>query len=81
MYVCFINSLINGEYSNILTEAAFSNKLFSSQISSAVKSSYLSTSSDGKAKDLAVYLSKLYWALFCSVLLLIVLIFSPTDIL
>ena len=79
--VCFFNSLLNGKYSNLLIVAAFSNKSFSSKTPSPVKNSYLLTFPDDKAEILAVCLSKLYLALFYSISLLIILIFSLTVIL
>ena len=54
MSVCFFNSLANGEYSNLLIVAAFSNKLFSGKKLS-VTNSYLLTFPDDKAEILAVY--------------------------
>ena len=77
--VCFFNSLLNGKYSNLLIVAAFSNR--SGKISSSVKSTYLPTFLDDKAEVLAICQAKLYWALFCSILLSIVLIFFLTVIL
>ena len=60
MSVSFLNSIINGEYSNLFIVAAFSKKSFSSKISSPFKKSYLPTRPDDKVEVLAVYLSKLY---------------------
>ena len=74
--VCFFNYFPNVEYSNLLIVAAFSSKSFSGKASLGVKNSYLLRFSDNKAEISAVCLSEFYWALFCSVLLLIVLIFS-----
>ena len=74
--VCFFISLPNGEYSNLFNAAAFSSKHFSGKISLPVKNSHLLTFPDDKAEILAVCLSKLYWALFYSILLMIVSIFS-----
>ena len=74
--VCFFNSFPNGVYSNLLIEAAFSSKSFSGKLSFPVKNSFLLTFPDDKADLLAVCLSKLYWALFYSILLSIVLVFS-----
>ena len=45
--------------------------IFFSKISLPVKNSNLLIFSDDKAEILAVCLSKLYWALFCSILLLL----------
>ena len=73
--LCFY-SLHNGEHSNRLVAAAFSNKSFSGKKSVLVKNSYLLTFPDDKAEILVVVLSKLYWDLFYSVLLLIALILS-----
>ena len=69
MFVCFLNSLSNGEYSNLLIVAAFTNKCFPSKTFLPVKNSSLPTFPDDKAEILAVYLSKSYRALFCSILL------------
>ena len=41
MLVRFVNSLPNGEYSNLLIVAAFSDKSFSGKTSSLVKNLYL----------------------------------------
>ena len=54
------NSLPLAEYSNLLNAAAFPNKYFSDKTSLTVKNSYLLTFPGGKAKILAVFLSKLY---------------------
>ena len=54
MPVCFLNSQPNGEYSNLLIVAAFSNKPFSGKISSPVKRSYLSRLPDDKAAIVAI---------------------------
>ena len=51
---------------------------FAGKISSRVKKLCLLTFLDDKADILQVCLSKLYWALFCSILLFIVFIFSLT---
>ena len=75
MPMSFFNLLPNGEYSNILIAAAFSNESFSNKTFSHVKNSYLLKFSDDKAEIVAVSLSKLCWALFYSFLLLIILIF------
>ena len=56
--------------------AAFSNSSFYGKISSPAKNWYLPTFLDDKAEILAACLSKFYWALFCLILLLIVLIGS-----
>ena len=58
--VCFFKSLANGEYSNFLVLAVFSNKSFSGKISFPVKNSCLPTFSDDKAEILAVFLSRLH---------------------
>ena len=79
--VCFFNSLTNGEFSNLLIVAAFSNKSFSYKTSFPVKNSYLLTFVDEKAEILAVCVSKLFCALFCCTLLSVVLIFSGIVIL
>ena len=65
----------------LLIVAAISSSSFSGKISSPVKNSYLITFLDDKAEVLAAYLSKLSWALFCSILLSIILNFSLTVIL
>ena len=62
-------------YSNLLIAAAFSSKSFSGKTSLRVKNSYLLTFPADKVEIVAACLSKSCWALFCSVLLLIVLIF------
>ena len=67
MSVCFSNSLLNGEYSNLLIVVGFSNFSFCGKISLSVKNQYLPTLFDDKTEILAVPLSKLYWALFCSI--------------
>ena len=74
--VCFSKAFPNGEYSNLFNAAVFSNKSFYNKTSFPVKNSYLLTFPDDKAEILAACLSKFYWALFCLILLLIVLIFS-----
>ena len=60
MSVCFFNSLPNGEYSNLLIVAAFSNKPFSGKTSFPVESSSLPTIPDNNVEILGVYLSKSY---------------------
>ena len=62
--------------------SSFSNNTFSNKTFSTVKNTYLKTFSVVEAETLAVCLSELYRALFfySSVLLLFVLIFSPTVI-
>ena len=62
MSVCAFNSLLNGEYSNLLIVTAFSNSCLSSKTSLHVKNSYSPTLLDDQAEILAVYLSKLSWA-------------------
>ena len=52
--VCFLNSLNNREYSNILIAAAFYMKSFSGKTSLPVKNSALLTFPDNKAEILAV---------------------------
>ena len=81
MSVCFFNSLPNSKYSNLLIVAAFSNNSFSSKTSFPVKNLYLPVFPDDKAEILAVYLYKLFRALFCCNLLSVILIFSLTIIL
>ena len=71
----FFNSLSHGGYLNLLIVVAFSNSPFSSKTSLYVKNLCLPLFPDDKPKILAVCLSKLYRALFCSILLSIVLIF------
>ena len=66
---CFFNSLPNGEYLDLLIVAVYSNKSFSEETFLSVKNLYLPKFPDHKAKNLAVCLSKLYWALFFQVLL------------
>ena len=58
MLVRFVNSLPNGEYSNLLIVAAFSDKSFSGKISSLVKNLYLIIFPDDRTESLAVCLSK-----------------------
>ena len=60
MSVCFYNSLPNGEYSNLLILASFSNKSFAVKTSSPVKNFYLPTFLDDNAEILAVCLFKPY---------------------
>ena len=81
MSVCFFNLLSNGEYSKILIVAVLSNSPFSGKTSSAVKNSYFPTFPDYKEEISVVSMSKSYGALFLSILLLGVLIFSLTVIL
>ena len=76
MSVYFSNSLTNGEYSDLLIAVAFS-----VETSSPVKNSYLQTIPDHKAEILALFISKLHWALFYPILLLFVLTFLLTVIL
>ena len=73
---CLFNSLPDGKYSNLLIAAAFCNKSFSDKTSLPVKNLYLLTFLIDTAEALAVCLSKSYWALIYSVLLLITLIFT-----
>ena len=75
MSVCVFNSLLNGKYSNLSNAAALPSKSFSGKKSSPIKNLYLLMFPDDKSKILAICLSKLYWTLFCSILLLIVYIF------
>ena len=68
MLVCFLNFLLNGEYSNLLVVAVFCNSFFFSKPSSLVKNSYLPTFLDDKTGILAVtYLNciELSFAQFC----------------
>ena len=58
MAVCFFISLPYGEYSNLLTVAAFSNSSFPGKISSFVKSSYSPTFPDDKAETFKACLFK-----------------------
>ena len=60
MAVCFLNSLHNSEYSNLLIVAAFFNNPFSGKTSLPVKNSYLPAFPDDKPKVLAICLSRLY---------------------
>ena len=76
LLVCAFSYFHNGEYSNLFIVAAFPSKYFSCKTSLPVKNSYLPIFPDDKVEILAVYLSKLYWALFSSILLPITLIFS-----
>ena len=76
MSVCAFNSLPNSEYSNLFVVAALSSMSFTGKTSLPVKNSYLLTFPNDKAEILAVCWSKLYWALFCLILLSTVLIFS-----
>ena len=64
MSVCFLNSLPNGEFSNLLIVAAFSVNTFPGKTSLPVQNSYIPTFHDDKADILAVCLSNLYWAFF-----------------
>ena len=60
--------MANGEYSNFLVLAVFSNKSFSGKISFPVKNSCLPTFSDDEAEILAVFCLdciKLCFAWFC----------------
>ena len=68
MLVCFLNFLLNGEYSNLLVVAVFYNSFFFSKSSSLVKNSYLPTFLDDKTEILAVtYFNciELSFAQFC----------------
>ena len=65
--VCAFKSLPNGEYSNLLIPADFSNKSFFGKTPLPVKSSNLQTYPYDKAEILRVCLSTLYQALFCSI--------------
>ena len=58
MLVRFVNSLPNGEFSNLLIVAAFSDKSFSVKTSSLVKNLYLIIFPDDRTESLAVCLSK-----------------------
>ena len=63
--------------SNLLIVAAFSNGPFFDKTSSPVKNSTLP---DDKAENFTIFLSKSYWALFFSILLWTVLIFSQAVV-
>ena len=65
MSICFLNSLPNSKYSNLLIIAAFPNCPFSGQISSLVKNSYLPIFSDNKAEIIAVNCIELCFAPCC----------------
>ena len=58
--VCLFNSLPNGEHSNLMTAAAFSDNSFSGKTSLPLKNSYLLTFPDDRAEILAICLLKLY---------------------
>ena len=58
MLVRCVNSLPNGEFSNLLIVAAFSDKSFSVKTSSLVKNLYLIIFPDDRTESLAVCLSK-----------------------
>ena len=81
MLVCFFNSLHNGEHSNLIIVAAFSNYPFSYKTSLPVKNSYLLIFYCDWAEIFAICLSKMYWAFFCSMLLSAISIFLLTVIL
>ena len=66
MSICAFNSLSNIKYSNLFNVEAFSCKSFSGKTSLPVRISYLLTFPDNKEEFLAVSVSKLYQALFCS---------------
>ena len=66
MSVCFFNSQPNDESLNLLIVAVFSTSPLSGKTYLLVKKSYLPTFPDDKLEILAVCLSKLYEALFCS---------------
>ena len=72
----FVLLILKGKYSNLFIVAATSSKSFSGKTSLAVKNSYLLAFPDDKTEILAVCLSRSHWALFPSILLLIVLNFS-----
>ena len=56
---------------------AFSSKYFSGKTSlPAIENSYLPAHLDDEAEILAVSISKFFWVLFCSILLLVVLFVS-----
>ena len=61
MPVCFFNSLHNGEFSNLLIDAAFSNTPFSGITSLPVKKFYLSVFSDDNVEILTVYCLMVKW--------------------
>ena len=58
MSLCFLNSLPNGKYSNVMIVTAFSNNPFSGKTSATAKNSYLPTLSYDKAEILVLCLSK-----------------------
>ena len=60
MSVSFLNSLLNGTYSNHLIVASFSANCSCGKTSSLAKNSYLQTFLDHKVETLAVYLFKSY---------------------
>ena len=75
MSFCVFNPFPNRQYSNHLIFAAFSNFTFSVKTSTFVKILRVPTIPENKAEILAIYLSKLFKALFCSFLLSIILFF------
>ena len=70
------NCLPNGEYSNLLTVVALSNKSYPGKPSWPVKNSRFF---DDKAEISADRLSKSSWPLFCWILLSIVLVFHQQS--
>ena len=79
--VYFFNPRANDKYSNLLIIAAFPSflKVFFWQKILVGWKLYLPTFPDYKSEALAVCLSKLYWPLFCSIFLSIVLIFFANS--
>ena len=60
MSVCFLNSMLNGVYSNLLIVACFSSNSSDGKKSLLVKNLYLQTFPDHKVENLAVCLFKSY---------------------
>ena len=74
MSVCYFKPLPNGGCSNLLIMATFSER-FPGKRYVPIKKSYLPIQPNDNADISAVCLSKSYWALFCLILLSIVLIY------
>ena len=75
MSICFFNSLPNVEYSNLLVVAASSDNSSSCKTPSLAKNLYLPMLTDDEPKfERFVYINGR--ALFCSIFLAIVVIFS-----
>ena len=72
--VCYFKPLPNGGCSNFLIMATFSER-FPGKIYLPIKKLYLPIHLNDNADISAVCLSKSYWALFCLILLSIVLIY------